>query len=41
MSETADAGSEREVFAHAHSRKDYWSGRVAPFVQSQVLDVGQ
>ena len=34
------AGSELELFAAAHNWKSYWSDRVRPFIDGDVLEVG-
>ena len=34
------AGSELDLFAAAHNWKSYWSGRVRPFIDGDVLEVG-
>jgi SAM-dependent methyltransferase len=40
MTDLKYAGSELELFAAAHNWKSYWSGRIRPFIDGDVLEVG-
>ncbi|HEY7500994.1 MAG TPA: class I SAM-dependent methyltransferase [Vicinamibacterales bacterium] len=39
-SEYAYAGTELDVFKHAHRWKEYWSGAIAPYLRGAMLEVG-
>lgn len=39
-SEFKYVGSELELFSAAHNWKTYWSGRIAPFIKGDTLEVG-
>jgi SAM-dependent methyltransferase len=40
MPDSTYAGSELELFAHAHNWKSYWADRIRSFVKGDVLEVG-
>lgn len=40
MSEFKYVGSELDLFAAAHNWKSYWSSRIRPFINGDILEVG-
>ena len=40
MGEFKYVGSELDLFAAVHNWKSYWSGKIRPFIQGDVLEIG-